>query len=168
VTISDFVVSQLCLLSWREGNRLAKGNRDAMLGIAHCTHNRIMAGWNSGDWLKTIADFPLHSANMIDELDFKSLPELRDPDFNWLVPQVERIYSGSLRDSVTSSPSIAFAMPRADALGKRPMPEPTRSALFWADLNNVSRPWFRDNILSSAVRDQHPILSHSLPLTFIG
>ncbi|MCU1305162.1 MAG: hypothetical protein JWQ87_5446 [Candidatus Sulfotelmatobacter sp.] len=166
MTISDFVVSQLCLVSWREAQRLAPGNRDAMIGIAHCIHNRIVAGWHSGDWLKVISEYPLHSADLIEDIDFRSLPELRDPNFNWLVPQVERLYSGTLRDTVTASPSIAFAMPRADALGKRAIAPPPHGALFWCDLNRVTRKWFKDNIL--AVRDQHPILSHSFPLTFIG
>jgi hypothetical protein len=166
VTISDFVVGQLCLLAWREGNRLAPGNRDAMLGIAHVIHNRVMAGWNSGDWLKVISDWPIHSANNIEEMDFRSLPELRDADFNWLVPQVERVYSGPLRDSVTSTPSVAFAMPRFDALGKRATPPLPMSALFWCDLNRVTRNWFKENVLTA--KDQHPILSHSFPLTFIG
>ena len=166
MTISDFVVSQLCLLAWREGKRLCPGNRDGMLGVAHCIHNRILAGWNSGDWLKTIADAPLHSANMVEELDFRTLPELRDGDFSWLVPKVESLYSGALRDTVTTSASIAFAMPRQDALGKRIIAPPPQSALFWCDLNRVTRPWFSENIL--VPRDQHPILSHSLPVTFIG
>jgi len=165
LTITDFVVGQVCLLAWREGKRLKTG-RDGMLGIAHVIHNRVMAGWNSSDWLKTIHDWPLHSANLVEELDFQSLPDLRDADFNWLVPRVEQIYSGALRDSITGNPSMAFALPQNDALGKRPPLPVTQCGLFWADLNNITRPWFKENIIGA--RDQHSILAHSFPLTFIG
>ena len=168
MNITDFIVGQVALVGWREMRRLAPGNRDGALGVCHCLHNRILCGWQGGDWLKLLNDWPLHSASLLEELDFRTLPDLRDGDWSWLVNRVEQLYAGSLRDSVTTSASIAFAMPRADALGKRSMSSPPQSALFWVDLNKVTRPWFRENILSSSVRDQHPILAHSLPLTFIG
>ena len=166
MNVGDFVISQLALLGWREGKRLAPGNRDAALGICHVIHNRMLAGWHGGDWLQIIDSFPMHAANNLDELDFRSLPAVDDPDFRALVPQVERVYSGALRDTVTSLPSVQFALPRADALGRRPMAPPPQSALFWADLNKITRPWFQEHIVGQ--REQHPILSHSLPITFFG
>jgi hypothetical protein len=168
MNVTDYVVAQLATLDWREGKRMAPGNRDAMLGIAHVIHNRVLAGWHAGDWLKIIDEFPMHSASNLEEHDFRSIPDLMDPDFRWLAPQVERVYSGALRDTVTALPSVQFAMPRVDALGRRPVAPPPQSALFYCDLNRVTRAWFAENILSHAVRDQHPILSHSLPVTFVG
>lgn len=107
-----------------------------MLGIAHIIKNRVDAGWESGDWFKVLYNVPVHSANNITDMDFRSLPDLWDASFRWLYSECERVYDGAL-DTVTVS-----ADPRK--VGGRGMPQ---RALFYASLQNLTRDWFTEKII---------------------
>jgi len=135
-----------------------------MLGIAHCIHNRILAGWESGDWLKVIQNCPIHSANNAVEHDFQSLPDVWDQDFRWLTEKCEQLYAGCLQDEVTTSMDAAFYTPRRDALGRAAIPSEQKSGLYYCDLRNVTRDWFKDKILGH--KDEHAVTSSDYPLTF--
>src|ERR1041384_528236 len=66
VNIASFVAGQLALFAWREGERLSPGCPEVKLGIAHVIANRVSAGWEGGgDWLKILANAPVHSANNV-------------------------------------------------------------------------------------------------------
>jgi len=72
VNVSEVVIGQLAFFSFREGQRMAPGCRTAMLGIAHVIRNRVEAGWSNGEWLKIIADAPIHASSKLAEMDFHS------------------------------------------------------------------------------------------------
>jgi hypothetical protein len=127
-----------------------------MAGVAHIVSNRVSAGWEGGDWLKIIANAPIHSSSNVADMDFTSYVDVWSPDFRWLYAEVEKIYSGEKKDDITVS-----ADPRKVGGNGRPQP-----GLFYANLNNISRQWFKDNIVGQ--REQHPILASAGTITFFG
>ena len=158
---ADFVIGQLSLLAWREGKRLSPGCRPAYLGIAQIIRNRVESGWLNGDWLKIIEEVPLHSANDIADMDWRSLPDIYDKDFRWLHSQVSMVYDRTLPDAVTSSASTIWAAHQSNA----PRPQP-RKGLFYANLQIPVREWFKDRILGNLA--DHPRLAEAGTITFFG
>jgi hypothetical protein len=156
VNPSEIVVSQLAFLAFREGRRLAPGSRPAALGIAHVMRNRIEAGWVSGEWMKLIADVPIHSSSLIEEIDWSSYVDIFDSSFRWLHGQCVAIYDGTLKDDVT----IAADPKKAGGQG---IP---KRALFYANLQLPMRPWFKENIVQR--RDEHPTTADAGTVTFFA
>lgn len=87
---------------------------------------------------------PIHSGNNIADMDFRSLPDLYDSAFRWLYSECERIYDGGMLDD----PTIG-ADPRK--VGGRGLP---LRALFYASLQNLTRDWFKEKILSEPSHQQ--------------
>ena len=142
MNIADFVITNLSLMAWREGKRLSPGCRPAMLGIALVIRNRVEVGWSDGDWIKIIEDAPIHAAENIEAMDFRSLPDIRDKDFLWLQSQVVRVYDRTLQDEITCSANVNWAA--HDISKPREMP---RKGLFYCNLQLPIRPWFLENII---------------------
>jgi len=157
VNIASFVAGQLALFAWREGERLSPGCPEVKLGIAHVIANRVSAGWEGGgDWLKILANAPVHSANNVSEMDFTSYVDVWRPEFRSLFANCEKIYAGELRDEITTS-----ADPRkAGGIG-RPQP-----ALFYGSLQILTRQWFVEKIVHCP--EGHPRTADAGAVTFWG
>lgn len=156
MVIRDYAVGQLALFAYREGHRLSPGCREAMLGIAHVISNRVAAGWVNGVWLRVIADAPIHSANNVEEMDWRTLPDPWDSDFRWLYDRCEEIYSGTLRDEITIS-----ADPMKAGGAGRPL-----QALFYGSLQNLTREWFKEKIVREPAA--HPRTATAGTVQFFG
>lgn len=166
MNITDYVVSQLVTFAWREGRRLSPGSRDAMLGIAHVIRNRVRQGWEGGDWLRLIQKTNIHSASLPEEHDTTSLPDIHDGDFRWLIQQVEQMYSGFSPDVTGGANTRDLGSSRYDAL-HRPAPvDIPKGALYYCDLNKITRDWFTEKIVRE--KEQHPRTLECYPITFFA
>jgi len=156
VNVGALVVGQVAFFAYREGERLSPGCRDAKLGIAHVVRNRIEAGWDSGDWLKILAGMPIHAANNVEEMDFKSYVDAWSQDFRWLHEKCEQLYEGRLTDEITASadPKKAFGAGQS------------QRALFYGSLQSLTRQWFIDKIVHCPA--EHPRLADAGTITFFG
>lgn len=156
MNVSEVVITQLALFAYREGKRLSPGCRPAMAGVAHVIRNRVEAGWQNGEWMKLIADSPIHSSSLVEDIDWKSYVDIFDQTFRWLHGQCTGIYDGSLKDDVT----VAADARKAGGVG---IP---KRALFYANLQIPMRPWFRANILDQ--KTEHPRTADAGTITFFA
>jgi hypothetical protein len=159
LNITDFTIGQITLFAWREGRRLSPGDRQGMKGIAEVIRSRVEKGWLDGDWLKVIEETPIHSANEIADMDWRTMPDPRDQDFVWLIGQVASIYARQGRIEVAVAPDVNFARPKANM----PLSEPTR-ALFYGSLQSTLREWFIEKIVRSPL--EHPRVADSGTISF--
>jgi hypothetical protein len=95
------------------------GGHQAMLAVAHCIANRHKRGW--GPWLAIIESIPKHSATLESP---SGMPSAWDRDFLRLLSEIDPIVDQTARDT-------------------------TNGALFFGDLNNITNPWFLENIARS-------------------
>lgn len=166
MNITDYVVSQLATFAWREGKRLSPGSRDAMLGIAQVIRNRVRQGWEGGDWLKLLQKAPNFSASLTEEHDNVSLPDINDGDFRWLIQQVEQLYSGFAPDTTSGASTRDLGASRYDAVHKAAPIDVPKGALFYCDLNKITKPWFMEKIVRE--KEQHPRTMDCYPITFFA
>lgn len=131
----QFIKSQLALAAWREGNKY--GGHRCMLAVAHVLANRAKGGW--GSWLNVIERIPAFSANNEDEQPPAAFPDLFDPNVVNLLRDIDGIYDGTAQDL-------------------------SGGGYYWADLSNVTRDWFKVNIVGSPA--EHPRVGSCFPLTF--
>lgn len=145
-------IAALALFAWREGQRLAPGSRDAMLGVAHVIDNRTRQGWHH-DWLEAIQAAPKYAANELAEFDCWTMPGDEDGrTFDWLVGQLERLYNHELSDEVTSSATLKLYLPES------------KVGLFYCDLGKVTREWFMEKIIRAP--ENHQRTAECQPITF--
>jgi hypothetical protein len=96
MTPSDYVVSQLANLMWNESHE------DLLLGMTTCgliVRNRMLAGWENGQWLRLIAqhdtyNFPVDKAARVLKLGDPHNDQL----FRRCLAVAENIYSARERD----------------------------------------------------------------------
>jgi hypothetical protein len=119
MTPGDYVVSNLANLMYSEPED------DALLGYQACgfvVRNRVLAGWEGGDWLSVIQKHDTYSAN---PPAGDRVLRLGNPHYNMefrrVLSMAEAIYNGRERDI-------------------------TEGALWYGRLNNAS-PWFKENVI---------------------
>ena len=88
-------------------------------------------------YLETIEKIPVYSYINAGE-EPTGYPQVWEPAFTKLLHAVDGVYDNSA-------------------------PDPTNGALFWADLNKITRPWFLENIVRSI---NHPRVADNNTLTF--
>ena len=160
MNVSPLVIDYLSLFAWREGRRLSPGCRPAALGIAHVIRNRVDSGWLSSDWLKIMNEIPVHSAENIAEMDWMTLPDVSDKDFQWIHSEVTRLYQDRMYpDTITVSADTTWASHRANTT------RPGRpKGLYYCCLQRPIRQWFLDNIIHRPL--DHPRTAESGTITF--
>jgi hypothetical protein len=103
--------------------------------------NRQRAGF--GSYLSIIENVPNFMAE--NEIPPFKLDSVWSPLFTKLLHAVEGIYDGSAQDL-------------------------TKGALYWADLNRIQRPWFKEKIVDSVSEvtglRRHPIVANMNSLSF--
>lgn len=151
--IGSFVIGQVCLFAWREGERLCPGAYDAKLAIAHIIGNRVKSGWHSGDWLQVLENVPLHSASEPSEILTFDHPDLWNPEWIKLMQDCRGIYEGTLKDDLTWTPSMVAIAENAPG-GDVPINR-SRPSFFYANLQMPIRPWFMEKIITQ--RADHPL-----------
>lgn len=146
MTVDSFVKSQLALQCWR--NAPAGKAFSSLQCLAFIVRNRVKAGWMGGDWMAVIANDPAYSAYGANGHHYaaggnpavlESFPDLRDDVFQRFLWEVDRIYDGSRGDPMTEG------------------------ALWWAELDKITRPWFLEHI--ARLPEQHPRVAQVASLT---
>jgi hypothetical protein len=120
------------------------GGVDCMCAVAQVIANRVKAGW--GEWNKVIDDAPQHAGTDLDEMP---VLDHRDAMFRQMLAAVDGIYHGTAEDLVSIEDDRGFT-----------------PALYYADLNQLNRAWFRENITGKIA--EHPRLATVGQLTFFG
>ena len=130
----QFVKGQLALTAWREASKY--GGHKAMMMIAQAIANRKKAGW--GTWMSVIENVPVFSAKDHDPMPPK-FPDLIEPNFVRLLQEIDGIYANTSQDL-------------------------TSGGLYWADTLEITRDWFKQNILAD--KENHPRVANMNTLTF--
>lgn len=137
--IEDIQQTKLVEIGWRFNQSYYGGHIGAQM-IMHCLANRYKSGW--GPWLDIIAKVPQFMAeNELPELTF---PNQWDGNFVKVLHLVSGVFDGSI-------------------------PDLSKGALYWADLNRIERPWFKSRIVDPIKENgqrEHPIVATINSLTF--
>ena len=149
MTTDNFVRAQLALLAWREGQ--ASGIT-VMLAIAHMIVNRQKAGW--GSLLDCVRMYPTFSAKQLRPDLEPAFPTLNDHNFRTLLQQIDDIANGSAQDNLTMSATNPVTN------------EPGLRGLYCAELHDVDRDWFVENICRRP--EEHPRTATVGGFTFFG
>ena len=121
----QFLSAQLALISWREANHI--GGHLAMVKVAYCLSNRFKKHWGTWEWIfDNTAQF---SSKNLDEQKTKGWPHPMDVAWNRLLNEVDGILEGTSPDPTN------------------PNRDPNGGAVYWGDLNDITRQWFKDEIL---------------------
>ena len=142
MTFESYVKSRLMDFVIEEA--YASGGVEPMLAVAQVLANRVQAGWQGGDWLRVIHSAPEYRGT-IQPQNYAAL-DPRDGNFRELMRRVDDVYHGTADDTNVNNDS-----------GK---------SLYYAELHNINREWFTDQILSDL--DSHPRLATVGQLTFFG
>lgn len=124
MTNDQFIRAQLATFAHREGHH--HGGIDNMLAAMFVLRNRRQAGWLGGDWMRVIDRAPECAGTLYEP----QVIDLRDTCFRMVLAQVDDVVSGLAQDRYT------------------------QGALYYAELNKIDRPWFRENVLADL--DHHP------------
>jgi hypothetical protein len=111
------------------------GSPDVVLGIAQTLKNRVDAGWCGGDWKQVIETAPDYVGTLQE-----NRPEIdpRDVLFRRILGAIDDVYYG-----------IADA---GDVNVEGP--DETKVSLYYAELHNLNRQWFKDSITNDL--ESHP------------
>lgn len=134
----DFFKSHLVTLGWRFGQSYGGGYLAGQMVMATLA-NRYRAGW--GSWGTIIERVPNFMAE--NELPPLKFPSVWEGAFVKLLHIVDGVFDGSL-------------------------PDLSKGALYWGDLNRIERPWFKD-LIDATKEDgqrQHPRVADLNSLSF--
>jgi len=126
------------------GEAYHHGGSETMLAVAQVLANRVNAGWNGGDWLKVIMTAPDFRGTIV---IYQEPPDPRNGSFRELLRRVDDVYHGIADDSAVNN-------------------EQGQKALYYAELHNLNREWFRENILSDL--ESHPKIATVGQMTFFA
>lgn len=138
--IEDLHKAKLVEIGWRFGQSYNGGHIAAQM-VMNTIANRVRAGW--GSWLDVLERVPFFMAE--NELPPLKWPSVWDGNFVKVLHVVDGVFDGSAVDM-------------------------SKGALYWADLNRLERPWFRDNIVDAMNEEnglrQHPRVADLNSLSF--
>jgi hypothetical protein len=130
VTNDDYVKGILATPMWREDRG------DALQGMTACglvVRNRVKAGWHGGDWIAVMSAHNQYSSmSVVGDTQTVVWGDTSDPLFQRVLWKVDDIYSGKELDI-------------------------TEGALYYANLNTMNSPWFKENIVGNP--EAHPIVA---------
>lgn len=130
MTYENYVKSKLVDLVVIEAYH--QGGVETMLAIAQVIANRVNAGWHGGDWLKVIrAAADSRGTTWREEVEL----DPRDTGFRELLRRIDDVYHGTADDSAVNN-------------------EQGQKSLYYAELHNINREWFRETILANL--EDHP------------
>jgi len=141
--VEEIHKSLLVSVGWRFGQSYGGGYLSAQMVMAVLA-NRVRSG--QGQWFDVINRIPAFMAE--NELPPLVFPNVWDGSFVKLLHVVEGVYEGSATDL-------------------------SKGALYWADLNRIERPWFKEKIVDPIKEDgphagerQHAIVANMNSLSF--
>lgn len=141
MTYENFIKAKLVQLAAREAYH--HGGTNGMCAVAQVIYNRVQAGW--GEWLAVIDSADRYTGTVTEGVKF----DPKDMTFRRMLVLIDDIYYGTAESHVNIDTERGIA-----------------KSLYYANLNDLNRPWFRENILSD--RDAHPVLATVGPLSFFA
>ncbi len=146
-----FICSLVALRCWQEAS---EEGLNGMMAIAFALRNRARAGWYGGNWLEILANMDKASAKL--EPPTNSLPDTRTFSFMQFMQIIDNIFSGAMDDNITIKQDG-----EVKTMGiKVPV------VLYWAHLNEITNPWFLENIVRRP--DQHQRVAQCGQLFFFS
>jgi hypothetical protein len=142
LTYENYIKAKLVQFVVREAYH--HGGWDGMCAVGQVIANRVQAGW--GEWSQVIDSAP----NFVGTITEPPKIDPRDLVFRRMLTMVDDIYHGTADDTNVNV---------TDDRGKL-------IALYYADLNELNRPWFRENILNNL--GSHPRIATVGPLSFFA
>ena|SRR5271156_1064280 len=141
--IEEIQKTKLVEIGWSFGQSYGGGHLAGQM-IMHVIANRVRCGW--GSWLDVIAKVPFFMAeNVLPVLEF---PSVWNGSFVKLLHVVDGVFDGSV-------------------------PDISKGALYWADMNRIERPFFKSKIVDPIKEDgpqagmrQHPVVANMNSLAF--
>jgi hypothetical protein len=129
MTYENYIKAQLVHFAANEAYH--DGAASTVLAIAQVLKNRVDAGWHGGDWKKVIETAPDYVGTVQ-----KNSPTIdpRDVLFRKILLGVDDVYYGIADDGDVNNDDY--------------------KSLYYAELHNVNREWFKDNVLSDL--ESHP------------
>jgi hypothetical protein len=123
------------------------GGHEPMLAVAQVLANRVAAGWNGGDWLRVIDSAGDFRGTVWPADAHPPRPDPRNGGFRELLRRVDDVYHGTADDTNVNN-------------------EQGQKALYYAELHNLNRPWFKENILNDL--ENHPRMASVGQMTFFA
>jgi len=142
MTFESYVKSRL--MDFVIDEAYSDGGVEPMLAVAQVLANRVKAGWQGGDWLRVIDTAPEYRGT-VPARNYERI-DPRDGNFRELMRRVDDVYHGTADDASVNNES--------------------GTSLFYAELHNVNREWFKEHILDDP--ESHPRLATVGQLTFFG
>jgi hypothetical protein len=137
----QFLAAQLALIAWREAHQY--GGHRAMTMVAHAVANRFRKHWGTWEWI--FDNHSKFSAKNADELTV-GWPHPMDVAWSRLLSEVDGILEGTSPDPTN------------------PNRTPDGGAVYWGDLNGITREWFQTNILGKP--EEHKRVASNATLNF--
>ena len=144
MTYENFIKARLLEFAVQEAYQY--GGVDCMMAVAQVIANRVAAGW--GEWHNVLDTAPNYIGT--DHSIIKMCIDPKDITFRRALTMIDDVYLGVADDSNVNI---------EDDRGKLP-------ALYYADLSNLNREWFRMNVTEHI--DRHPRIATVGPLTFFA
>jgi hypothetical protein len=142
MTYENFIKAKLVIFIVDEAYH--EGGYEPMLAVAQVLANRVNAGWGGGDWLKVIETARQYTGTV-----WTNPPQIdpHDGGFRELLRRIDDVYHGTADASNVNN-------------------DQGQKSLYYAELHNLNREWFRENILNDL--EAHPRLATVGQMTFFG
>jgi hypothetical protein len=139
---TQFVCSILALKCWQEAH---EEGLNGMMAVAFALRNRARAGWYGGNWIDILSNMEKSSARDY-KIDPPSnlIPDTRPWGMMQFLQIIDNIFSGAQEDNITIKTDG-----EACTMGLN-----VPVALYWARLDQISNPWFLENIVRNPERHQ--------------
>ena len=127
---------------------------NGMTAVAFAIRNRVRAGWYGGNWIEVLSNLDKTSSRL--ELPTTLLPDTRPLAMMQFMQTIDNIFSGAREDNITimqggEIQSLGFKVP---------------VALYWAHLDQITNPWFLENIVRKP--EQHARMAQVGQLFFFS
>lgn len=123
MTYENYIKAQLVRYSVDEAYHM--GGIEPVLAVAQTLKNRVDAGWQGGDWLRVIETAPEFVGTVRENLP---IVEARSLNFRRILQSIDDVYYGIADDSNVNN-------------------DQDQKSLYYAELHNLNRDWFKVNIL---------------------
>ena len=136
---TQFICSMLLLKCWQEARQEGV---NGMCAVAFTIRNRIRAGWYGGNWIDVLSNLDKASAKL--EPPTTEIPDTRPFAIMSFMQTIDNIFSGAQEDNITIKQGG-----EVQSMGiKVPL------AMYWGRLDQITNPWFLENIVRKPEQHQ--------------
>lgn len=133
MTYENYIKAQLVRFCVDEAYHM--GGTEPVLAVAQVIANRVGEGWCGGDWLRVIETAPDFTGTVREN---RPVVEPRGVTFRRILQSIDDVYYGIADDTNVNN-------------------DQAQKSLYYAELNNLNRDWFKTNILNDLAN--HPMIA---------